>query len=634
MQRRQPDASIHALNAAGARSAEAVDVVVLSEDDALLRTLREAASATHEIWHAPTADAAVELLIGGHCGILIADLSVLQTGATALLEKLLAQFPEIVLLATGRRDQEGAVGPLITRGSIYRFLHKPVSPARAGLFLSAATRRYHELSSTTSPALASVRKLTRSSGRTAWLIGSAVVLLSAAAFLFFARTSESPASSTAPTSVADEPSFDGQLEAARAAFEAGHLVEPAGDNALNRYRAVLAADAGNAVALAGERQVIDALRAEVSTALRVRDVPGAARALKVLQQAAPADPQLGSLSQQVIALSRTLSVEPVASAAPTVSRAQSSAAKPPTNNDLARQRLADSQLLGPDGDNALFFLRQAHAQNEEDSTTRILATDLGSRLIDQTNAAVANGNVEEAQTLYASVTEIDREFGLTLPDLAEAGRAIEALQASQARAASAAVMEALAPAIRMRETGQLLEPASGNAFETLQAIATRYPDSAEVRSEKQRLAFTLVEHSRTALVEGDLDRAELLAVRANDLVPGMNTVQTLRQQIASAVSSRAAQTVVNAGSIERVGGAAAVYPPDALRRGLEGWVDLEFTIAADGSTRDIQVRESRPGGVFNRAATDALRTWRYKPVLRNGQPVDQRAQLRMQFTLE
>ena len=637
MQRRQPDASSHALNAVGARSPETVDVVVLSVDDALLRTLQDTASATHEIWHAPTADAAVELLIGGHCAILIADLSVLQTDATALLEKLLVQFPEIVLLATGRRDQEGAVGPLITRGSIYRFLHKPVSPARAGLFLSAATRRYHELSSTTSPALASVRQFTRSSGRTALIIGGAVMLLAAAAVLFSMRSSESPHTPTGTSaSVADHRSYEGQLDAAKTAFAAGRLVEPAGDNALDGYRSVLTADADNAAAIAGERQVIDALRAQVSMALQVRDVPAAALALKTLQRAAPQDAQLGSLSQQLIALSRASSAEPVASAAPAASLASSGAPKPANSNDMARLRLAGGQLLAPDGDNALFFLRQAHGQNEDDSTTRILATDLGSRLIEQTNTAVANGNLDDAQTLYASATDIDREFGLTLPDLAEAGRQVEALQASQARATSAAVIDALAPAIRLRESGQLLEPAGGNAFDTLQAVAAQYPDSTEVRSETQRLAFTLVEHSRTALVEGALDRAELLAVRANELVPGMNTVQTLRQQIASAVSSRAAaaQTIVNAGSIERVGGASPVYPADALRRDLEGWVDLEFTIAADGTTRDIQIRASRPGSVFDRAATDALRTWRYKPVERDGKPVDQRAQLRMQFTLE
>src|SRR5262245_28300864 len=118
MQRRQPDASLSAHSAAGTLHGEIVDVVVLSTDDALLQTLQDAAGSTHAIWHAPSADAAVDLLIGGRNGILIADLGALRNDAAALLERLQSQFPELVLLGTGRRDQEGAVASLITKGSI------------------------------------------------------------------------------------------------------------------------------------------------------------------------------------------------------------------------------------------------------------------------------------------------------------------------------------------------------------------------------------------------------------------------------------------------------------------------------------------------------------------------------------
>lgn len=641
MQRRQPDANSHPLHAAGASGPDAVDVVVLSTDEALLRTLQEAASATHTIWHAPTADAAVDLLLGGHCGILIADLSVLRSDAAALLEKLLAQFPEMVLLATGRRDQEGAVAALLTRGSIYRFLHKPVSPARADLFLATATRRYHEIASTPSPALAGVRQLTKPSNRLALIGGCAILaLLALAALMFFTRSPSRPAAAPATVAAdATRSSLDAQLAAAKAAFDAGRFVEPAEDNALARYRAVLAIDAGNATANAGVQQIRTALRAEVSTALQARDTPAAARALKRLQDAQPDDPQLGELRDQLFALSRTVSSGPVVPSAPAASRAATAttAAAALTNNDLARRRLAEGQLLAPDGDNALFFLRQARSQAEDDSTTRILATDLGSQLLEQTRRAVAAGQLAEARARYVTAADVDREFELTLPDLAATDRQIADLEANAAQAANAAIVDELAPAIQLRESGQLIEPAAGNAFDSLRAIASRHPDSPEVRTEVQRLAFTLVEHSRTAVAEGDLERAEWLAAHADELVPGMNTVQTLRQQIASARARRdaaATSVMVNAGSLQRVGGDTPVYPVDARRRGQEGWVDLEFTIGADGTTRDIQIRESRPGSVFNRAAIDALRTWRYQPVERNGQRVEQRAQLRMQFTLQ
>ncbi|MFL6550566.1 MAG: hypothetical protein ACJ8OJ_17880, partial [Povalibacter sp.] len=175
MQRRQPDPTLSAVHSVGSLDADPVDVVVLSSDEGLISTLQEAAGTANVIWHAPSEDAAVDLLVGGRCGIFIADLAVVRTDASALLEKLQAQFPELVLLGAGRREDEGAVARLISKGHVYRFLHKPVSPARANLFLATATRRYRELVPGISPAMATVRHFTQPSNRGTLLLGIGVV---------------------------------------------------------------------------------------------------------------------------------------------------------------------------------------------------------------------------------------------------------------------------------------------------------------------------------------------------------------------------------------------------------------------------------------------------------------------------
>jgi protein TonB len=41
-----------------------------------------------------------------------------------------------------------------------------------------------------------------------------------------------------------------------------------------------------------------------------------------------------------------------------------------------------------------------------------------------------------------------------------------------------------------------------------------------------------------------------------------------------------------------------------------------------GYTRDVRVVASAPPGVFDRAATDAIARWRYRPAKYNGQPVE------------
>ncbi|MCG8588780.1 MAG: energy transducer TonB [Proteobacteria bacterium] len=55
------------------------------------------------------------------------------------------------------------------------------------------------------------------------------------------------------------------------------------------------------------------------------------------------------------------------------------------------------------------------------------------------------------------------------------------------------------------------------------------------------------------------------------------------------------------------------YPIDAARKGITGFVVMEFTLTPEGKPREIQVVESKPPGVFDSFAVEALREWRYCP---------------------
>jgi protein TonB len=62
-------------------------------------------------------------------------------------------------------------------------------------------------------------------------------------------------------------------------------------------------------------------------------------------------------------------------------------------------------------------------------------------------------------------------------------------------------------------------------------------------------------------------------------------------------------------------------------------VDLEFTVATDGTTRDARIRAAEPAQVFDRAALDAVLRWRYEPYKVGGLAVDQRVAARLRFEL-
>jgi protein TonB len=64
------------------------------------------------------------------------------------------------------------------------------------------------------------------------------------------------------------------------------------------------------------------------------------------------------------------------------------------------------------------------------------------------------------------------------------------------------------------------------------------------------------------------------------------------------------------------------YPQSALRRELEGWVQVQFTITAAGTVRDAIVVDAVPKEVFDDAALKAIVRWRYNPKVENGAPVE------------
>lgn len=76
------------------------------------------------------------------------------------------------------------------------------------------------------------------------------------------------------------------------------------------------------------------------------------------------------------------------------------------------------------------------------------------------------------------------------------------------------------------------------------------------------------------------------------------------------------------------------YPPRAKQRGIEGFVDLQFTISAVGTVQNAQVIASEPAYIFDRAALRAVRKWKYNPKIENGTAISRPGvQVRLRFEL-
>jgi TonB family protein len=74
------------------------------------------------------------------------------------------------------------------------------------------------------------------------------------------------------------------------------------------------------------------------------------------------------------------------------------------------------------------------------------------------------------------------------------------------------------------------------------------------------------------------------------------------------------------GDLELIVLTGPIYPPRAIAGEIEGYAIVEYTVTARGTTADIDVIESN-AILFNRAAIDAVRNYKYRPRIEGGRAV-------------
>ena len=75
-----------------------------------------------------------------------------------------------------------------------------------------------------------------------------------------------------------------------------------------------------------------------------------------------------------------------------------------------------------------------------------------------------------------------------------------------------------------------------------------------------------------------------------------------------------------------------VYPASAKAAGIQGTVDLEVAISKEGVPEDIRVVSS-PSDDITQSALEAVRQWRYRPTLLNGEPIGVVTNVIVNYTL-
>jgi len=74
-----------------------------------------------------------------------------------------------------------------------------------------------------------------------------------------------------------------------------------------------------------------------------------------------------------------------------------------------------------------------------------------------------------------------------------------------------------------------------------------------------------------------------------------------------------------------------VYPPDAKAAGVQGQVVMQIVISRTGDVSSLQLVSGHP--LLAQAAMDAVKQWKYKPYVLNGNPVEVDSQVTVNFAI-
>jgi TonB family protein len=293
-----------------------VDILVLSDDLLLFDAIRGAIGERNPVWRARSAQESVDLLLTGRCGVLLVDMAAVSTMPATLITEIVEQFPDVVVVVAGRLEDEALLAGLISEGCVYRFMHKPLTAKRAGMFLQAAIRRHVELLATHSaqPLLPLATMIPGRFDPWKWVfVTTGLAIFVTLLWLFPGgglnrlAVAPAPAPVAATVAPATQPLADPLLSRARAAFVAGRFEAPAGRNALDLYAAVLLSRPDQAEARAGLDRTIGHL---VSVARQAEADGNRAEARRLLARVRSAD----ASNPSVMRLAEFLESAPAAAA--------------------------------------------------------------------------------------------------------------------------------------------------------------------------------------------------------------------------------------------------------------------------------------------------------------------------------
>jgi periplasmic protein TonB len=692
---RQPhnQAAAPSVGTAGTASSTqpAVDVTAITTRDDFLLELGQSLGGQASIRPVDSLEAALQSLSAPARRGQVLVLDAMHAGEVRpAVDAVQARAPHAVILVFAAEALERQVAAAVKGSKVFALLPSPVDARKtqavfAGVIEEAAARKAGGRGAGAAPAAEFTLGLSPRSpeslalegrggkGRLALIAGVLVAVLAVAGGIwFFARGSgaapaarvtpaapqapasaPAPAAETADTTLAPAPSadisivhgkVDELLEKARLAMRERRYTDPAGDNALVYYRSAVAANAENGEARDGLQRVAGVIAGRFDEALNGGRLDEAAQNLANFKAAVPDDARVAELGSRLASaqISRAVADGNLERAAALLRQAQQSGALTAEQaakwrSDLARhqedakvqrlatladERIRDGKLTDPADDSARYYVRQLLAASPSNPATQRAAHDLAAACLHKArDAALAKNAAEEDRWLNEA-----RAAGMSAADISAFKSDVASARAKAAQADG----ERFAQLARDRlRDGRLTDPAQDSAAYYLTQLQSTDPQNAALAAVSHDLAKLLLDRARATLQAGKSADQDLAAARRF----GADPKDVLAVQQAAQPKAASVDPATLAASLKALKTVPPEYPENALMNGVSGSVLLTFTVDTKGSTRDVQVVQSTPRGVFDHAAVAAVKRWRYQPMVVNGAPVEVPTRTLVRFEL-
>lgn len=446
------------------------------------------------------------------------------------------------------------------------------------------------------------------------------------------------------------------IEKAQQAMVDRHYIDPADSSALTLYKRALALEPQNGEAQQGLKRLAEILFARAQSALDERKIDVAMQALETARSIDSSDPRLPKLDERVASMRAELGPAQILAAinAQNFDRAAQlieDAARGKTvgnaklaqlRDELRRRReeadlanflklidarLQEDKVVEPRTDSAAYYLTQARAVRADAAALQAPAREIFKRLTQAAHAAIEQRRFSEADRVIADLRALGAApagIGILQHDLGAAR--------SQQTAVAPAQPQYLDLAQARLAQGKLTEPDNDSALFYVNQLRAADPKNAALSRISTAVQSQIIDQARAALDSGQPARADVLLGLASNLGPAAE-LPALNQRLAQLKQGAGAMPEVAEPSLTRVKGVQIDYPPEALRKNIEGWVEVSYVVTAEGKTATVKVLNASPAGVFEAAAIRAVSVARYKPILQNGKPIAVSTRLRVAFRM-